>query len=102
MGPKPDSSEARPESPPFAGSKRQAQSHTVASAAFCRRDQLLALILVAQMLKPSKATRTGFPTRKMDVVWFALYQRKMATWLGSYFNRVRLQSSPPPLLLPCQ
>jgi hypothetical protein len=38
------------------------------------------------MLKPSKATRTGFPTREMDVVWFALYQRKMATWLGSYFS----------------
>ena len=47
---------------------------------------LLAFTLDAQMLAPSKTTATGFPTRKKDVVVFAGYQRKMATWLGSYFN----------------
>ena len=50
---------------------------------------LLAFTLDAQMLAPSKTTATGFPTRKKDVVVFAGYQRKMATWLGSYFNWAR-------------
>jgi len=46
------------------------------------RFETVPLVFATPMLAPSKATCCGAMPTVNSAVWFAAYQRRMATWLG--------------------